>query len=157
MGLRDYVLMLAGSCLICGGLTILAPNGQFGRFIRLIAGIFLLLCMFSPIKNTWTQFHHNKEYLKEPFSYAEDQSWDYTIDIMSKTLHDEIQGYVVTVLGHPAQRVEVDIQAQDSQFSAKQIAITLQASDMGKAAAVADYVAIKIGVRPYVISASTGE
>ncbi len=156
--IREYVLLLAGSCLICGGLTILAPNGQFERFVRLIGSVFLLLCLLSPIKNTWSHLYNNRNnFMNENFTYSDSQSWDYAANAMSKTMRDEIDGYVVTVIGNRAQEIHVDLRAENKNFSVNQIIITLQADDMVKASAVADYVAIKIGVRPQVISGSTGE
>ena len=156
--IRDYVLLLAGSCLICGGLTILAPNGQFERFIRMIGSVFLLVCLLSPIKNTWSHLHNNRNnFMNDNVTYSESQSWDYAAKAMSKTVRDEIDGCVVAVVGNPAQEIYVDLQAENKNFSVNQIIITLQADDMVKASAVADYVAIKLGVRPQVISNSMGE
>ncbi len=156
--IKDYVLLLVGSCLICGGLTILAPNGQFERLIRLIGSIFLLLCLLSPIKNTWSHLYNNRQnMIQAPFTYTDQQSWDYASNAMSETMKNEIDGHVVSVIGKRAQKIEINMKAENKTFTVNQIIITLNRDDMVKASAVADYVAIKIGVRPQVISHSTGE
>ncbi len=156
--IKDYVLLLVGSCLVCGGLTILAPNGHFERLIRLIGSVFLLLCLLSPLKNTWDTLYDNRHsFIEAPSTYTDQQSWDYAANAMRKTMQEEIDGYVVSVVGNRAQEIEIDIKAENQTFSVKQITITLDKDDMVKASAVADYVAIKLGVRPQVISNSTGE
>lgn len=155
---KDYVLLLVGSCLICGGLTILAPNGRFERLIRLISSIFLLLCLLSPVKNTWSRLLQNRqEMIQSPTIYSDQESWDYASNAMSETIKSEIDGYVVSVIGRRAQSIEIDMSSENRTFTVKQITITLDQNDMLKASAVADYIAIKIGVRPQVISHSTGE
>ena len=156
--IREYVLLLVATCLICGGLTILAPNGQFERSIRLIASVFLLICLLSPLKNTWSQLNNNgNDFRNDNFTYSENESWGNAANAMSKTIRDEIDGLVLAVTGNHAQEISVDIRVENKNFSAHQIIITLQDDDMIKASAVADYVAIKIGVRPQVISNSEGE
>ena len=54
-------------------------------------------------------------------------------------------------------KITVDMQAENENFSVNQIIIILDPEDMHKASAVADYVAIKIGIRPQVISNEKGE
>ena len=156
--IKDYVLLLVGSCLVCGGLTILAPNGQFERVIRLVGSIFLLLCLLLPIKNTWSHLYRNRHDIVDvPSTYSEQQSWEYAVDAMRETMRQEIDGYVVTVTGRHAYKIDIDMKVENKTFALNRIVITLFPDDMIKASAVADYVAIKIGVRPQVISHSTGE
>ena len=156
--IKDYVLLLVGSCLICGGLTILAPNGHFERLMRLIGSVFLLLCLLSPLKNTWDNFYSNRQnFIEAPSAYTDQQSWDYAANAMCETMQEEIDGYVGAVVGKRARKIDINIKAENQTFSVEQITITLDKEDMIKASAVADYVAIKIGVRPHVISNSSGE
>ena len=156
--IKEYVLLLVGSCLICGGLTILAPNGQFERIIRLIGSVFMLLCLLSPVANTWSFIHNNyQEFFAEPSMYSDQQSWDYAANTMSQALQNEINSYVLSVTGSPADDITIDMNAENKDFSVNQILIVLDDKDMLKASAVADYVAIKIGIRPQVISNEKGE
>lgn len=150
--IKDYVLLLIGACLTCGGLTILAPGGNFERIIRLIGSIFLLLCMISPL----TDLLHN--IVDYPWSHISSKvteqshnSWTYVEQTLEQTLTDTVNTCVNTVIGHQAKDISVEISNDNQNFVVNKIEITVYSSDSSKLSAIADYVAIKTGVRPTVI------
>ncbi len=151
--IKDYILLLVGACLTCGGLTILAPSGKFERIIRLIGSIFLLLCMLSPLSS---MFHDVLDYSWKDSGFEQDypttDSWEYSASAMEQTMIDTIHDCVITVTGHTAKDVDVEISSSEQKFTMTKIEIVIHSSDSNKTAAVADYVAIKTGVRPTVIS-----
>lgn len=155
--IRDYVLLLVGACLICGGLTILAPSGRFERMMQLIGSVFLLLCMVSPLVGTIHELFDYKETYDFEYSYQQTSAWDYSSNIMTQALKTEINHYVETVLGHKPQNVEIMIDHNHTDFSLARICITVLPEDHSKKSAVSDYVFMKIGERPTVISQISGE
>lgn len=151
--IKDYVLLLVGACLACGGLTILAPSGNFERIIRLIGSVFLLLCMLSPLGNI---FHEVSDYswadaVSDPL-YQTTDSWTHAANAMEQTMISTVNDCVNTVTGRDAKDIDVEISTSEQTFTMTKVEITIHNSDSGKSIAVADYVAIKTGVRPTVIS-----
>lgn len=155
---KDYVLLLVGACLVCGGLTILAPSGQFERIIQVIGSIFLLLCMLSPLSGALEKVFDYRLASESPDPlYQTSDAWEYSAQAMSQTLKSTINDYVMAVTGHKARRIDITIDNDSSSFTLTDICITVDADDAAKKTAIADYVAIKTGTRPTVISQSIGE
>ena len=155
--IKEYVLLLVGACLVCGGLTILAPCGRFERMMQVIGSIFLLLCMLSPLTETISKLLEYKVFSDYEYSYQETSAWDYSSNVMCRALETEINHHVVTVLGHEAQDVEIGIDHNNNNFSLAQIFITVSKEDYAKKTAISDYVFMKTGDRPTVISREAGE
>ncbi len=151
--IKDYILLLVGACLTCGGLTILAPSGKFERIIRLIGSVFLLLCMLSPL---CSMFHDMLDYSWQDSvfdqTYTTTDSWEYSTAAMEQTMTDMVSDCVITVTGRTAKDIDIEISVNEQRFTITKIEIVIHSSDSGKITAVADYVAIKTGVRPTVIS-----
>ncbi len=151
--IKDYILLLVGACLTCGGLTILAPSGKFERIIRLIGSVFLLLCMLSPLGG---MFHDVLDYSWQDSVFDQEytltDSWEYTAATMEQTMTDIVNDCVITVTGRAAKDIDIEIAVNEQRFTMTKIEIVIHSSDSSKAVAVADYVAIKTGVRPTVIS-----
>lgn len=155
---KDYVLLLVGACLVCGGLTILAPSGRFERIIQVIGSIFLLLCMLLPLSGTLERvFDYSPESKSSDPIYQNSDVWEYSSHAMSQTLKSIINDYVLTVTGHNARQIDVTVDSSGGSFTLNDICITVDADDIAKKTAIADYVAIKTGTRPTVISESIGE
>ena len=151
--IKDYVLLIVGACLTCGGLTVLALSGQFTRIIHIIGSMFLLLCILSPLTGTFDRIiHYSADWNVPNSSRSESQVWDYSAQAMSSSVENTIQDYVVTVTGHTAKNIDVAISYGDNAFTITDIHIYLAPDDAYKSTALADYVAIKTGVRPVVIS-----
>jgi hypothetical protein len=155
--IKEYVLLLIGACLVCGGLTILAPGGRFERMMQVIGSIFLLLCMLSPLTETISKLLEYKVFSDYEYSYQETCAWDYSSNVMCRALETEINHHVVTVLGHEAQDVEIGIDHNNNNFSLARIFITVSKEDYAKKTAISDYVFMKTGERPTVISREVGE
>ncbi len=151
--IKDYILLLVGACLTCGGLTILAPSGNFERIIRLIGSVFLLLCMLSPLGNmfydvldySWMDSISDQD-------YSANDAWEYSASAMEQAMTGTINDCVLTVTGREAKDVDVEISTNEQKFTMTRIEIVIHSVDSNKTAAVADYVAVKTGVRPTVIS-----
>lgn len=155
--IKEYVLLLIGACLVCGGLTILAPGGRFERMMQVIGSIFLLLCMLSPLTETISKLLEYKVYSDYEYSYQETSAWDYSSNVMCRALETEINYHVVSVLGHEAQDVEIGIDHNNNNFSLARIFITVSKEDYAKKTAISDYVFMKTGECPTVISREAGE
>ncbi len=151
--IKDYILLLAGACLTCGGLTILAPSGNFERIIRLIGSVFLLLCMLLPLGNmVYDVLDYSwMDSIPDQGDLSND-AWEYSAAAMEQAMTNTINEYVLTVTGREAKAVDVEISINEQKFTMTGIEIILDRVDSNKTAAVADYIAVKTGMRPSVIS-----
>ncbi len=148
--INEYVMLLVGCCLATGGITLLTPTGNYEKTIRLISSIFLLFCILSPLREFTLEAKDYSSYQEENES-AKD-SWEYSTQVLEKTVKKKAEECVVTVTGHQPEKVLVRISTNNEEFFVDKLEITLMAQDASKISAVADYTAMTIGVRPAVIT-----
>ena len=150
--IKDYVLLLVGACLVCGGLTILAPGGRFERIMQIVGSIFLLLCMLTPLAGTINKLFNFNDLFDFEYAIQEANAWDYSSNVMEQTLKSDINSHIVTVLGHEAEDIDIVVDHNSSDFLLTRIFIMVSPEDLSKKTAISDYIFIKTGARPTVIS-----
>ena len=151
--IKDYFFIPVGVCLISGVLTLLTPDGKFEKPIRLIGGLFFLLCLLTPLANTLRSVASLE--LDLPVltqTEFQDESRETATDLLEQTTKKEMLRHTETVLGHPPVDARINVSYENGAFIADQADITLAQTDMGKARAVADYLNLTMGLSVTVIS-----
>ncbi len=150
---KDYALTLVGACLACGGITMLTPAGHFEKVMRLLAGVFILFCIISPIKDGLDGlFSYDLSYSFGSGDYTDATPWEYSSRAMEEAVENKIYECVKTLTGDEAVSVSVEIDTDGSAFTLTGATVVIPAEHAGRAAAVADYIRMETGVQPQVIT-----
>lgn len=149
--LSGYLMALIGAGFLSGGLTLLSPNGQFEKVLRVLSGVFLLLVLLAPLPSLAGEI---QDFTWEWKTIQEEsqETGGYLTQPMEKTLSREISACVQTVTGREPVSVESSVDWSGESFSLNEVVIRIRKEDESKKQAIIDYVAFKTGVRARVLS-----
>ena len=119
--MKAYVLSIAGIVLVIAALTIIAPSGKMGKFIKGAGRLFIIVVMVAPFVSFFTEkdnslfdsgeFVLDNSYLKSCAQILEDEDEKEITAYLSEQLSvtAEVKVLRSTGTGFPREKIEVKI------------------------------------------------
>ncbi len=121
--MKGYILSIAGIILISAVVTIVAPNGKMGKFVKGTVGLFILVVMISPLIG-WMQ--KDAPAVEGETAIAEDESYlSKCAEMLAERDEEEIASSIAEQFGI---RAEVEVRrAATAWFEREKITVKLDA------------------------------
>ena len=118
--MQTYILSIAGVVLLSAVVTIVAPNGKMGKFVKGMSKLFILAVLVAPLAS----FAETGKFTLETAHIGEDSGYlRECASILEEEDEAEIAGYLFETFGVTAQ---VDVtRGTEANFPRQKIAVTL--------------------------------
>ena len=151
--INEYVKTVIGVSLFSGIISVTAPSGANAKTFRFISGLFVLLCLILPLKNTVAEFGNFDWNISLPggnYSFAD--TADYTYELIENEMKSQVNACVKQVIGESASDISVTVQGDTDNIEIAQVTIYIDKAYEYKSQALKEYVFSKFGITPTVIT-----
>lgn len=151
--MNELLKTAVGVCLASSVFSFLIPKGRQEKLLNFILGIFVLLCIITPLKNL---FDDLPKLAKHSFDnlYTEEYTAESTLNVIDSAFYNSINQTVTEITGEEALNINLSFSYDNSQYNLNNLEITVDEKYKAKTNQIRNTVYHKFGCNPTVITAN---